>query len=116
MQKQKETTYISIARANFESYIKFFGKPQPHRHVRQKSNGQNVEVICLPMNIRQSEVSTAINNALEHMVKLKLDCQLAKKCGNKNIPMYMFPQHQDFLNAKFVGNTKGVLKQCLMNV
>ena len=104
-----------MARAHFESYIKFFGEPQPHRHVRQKSDGQNVEVICLPMNVRQSEVWTAINNVLERMV-LKLDCQLFKKYGKKNIPMYMFPLNQDFQNARFVGNTKGILRQCLINV
>ena len=45
-----------MVRAHFESYIKFFGTHQPHRHVRQKSDGQNVEMICLPMNICQSEV------------------------------------------------------------
>ena len=45
-----------MARTQFESYIKFFEEPQTHRQVRQKSNGQNVEVICLPMNVRQSEV------------------------------------------------------------
>ena len=30
--------------------------------------------------------------------------------------MYIFPHNEDFQNAKFVGNTKGVFKQCLMNV
>ena len=38
--KRKEATHISMARAHFESYIKFFGEPQPHHQVRRKSNEQ----------------------------------------------------------------------------
>jgi hypothetical protein len=38
--KKKETTYISMARAHFESYIKFLGEPQTHRQVCRKSNEQ----------------------------------------------------------------------------
>ena len=113
-EKRKETIYISMARAHFKSYIMFFG--EPHRHVRQKSDGQNVEVICLPMNVRQSEVWTAINNASERMGETKFGLSTFKKCPNKNIPMYMFPLNQNFQNARFVGNTKEVLKQCQMNV
>ena len=60
---EKKTTYISMVRAHFESYIKFFGEPQPHRQVLRKSDGQNVEVICPPMNVRQFEVWIAMNNA-----------------------------------------------------
>ena len=54
--KRKKTTHNSMARAYFESYIEFFGELQPHHQVRKKSDGQNVEVICLPMNVCQSEV------------------------------------------------------------
>ena len=68
------------------------------------------------MNVRQSEVWTAIIMHWNVKVKLKFDCQLSRKYGNKNIPMYMFPQNQDFQNARFFGITKGVLRQCLMNV
>ena len=72
-----------MARAHFESYIKFFGEPQPHRHVRQKSDGQNVEVICLPMNVRQSEVWTTINNVLERMGETKVGLSTFKKIWKK---------------------------------
>lgn len=54
--RQREGTHVSMARSQFESYIKLFGEPQPHRHARRKSDGLNVGVICLPMNVRRHKV------------------------------------------------------------
>ena len=73
LRKEKGTFHISMVRAHFESYVKFFGEPQHHRQVHQKSDRQNIEVICLLINVRQYEIWIAINNALESMGKLKLD-------------------------------------------
>ena len=80
-----------MARAHLESYIKFFGEPQPHRKVCRKDNGQNVEVICLSMNVRQYEVWAFVNNALEGIGEAKVGLSIFKKMWkqkytNVNVP------------------------------
>ena len=108
--KKKEATHISMARAHFESYIKFFGEPQPHRQVRRKSDGQNVEVICLPMNVRQSEVWTVINNALEHMGEAKLGLSTFKKMWKQEYTNVHVPTESRFSKCQICWEYKGSIK------
>jgi hypothetical protein len=66
---RRENTHISMARTKFELYIKSFGEPQPNREVRRKSDGANVQVICLPMSVRHYDIWMVINSSLKKMGK-----------------------------------------------
>ena len=61
------------------------------------------------MNVCQSEVWTAIIMHWNVKVKLKFDCQLSRKYGNKNIPMYMFLQNQ-YSKCQIFWDYKGSIK------
>ena len=61
----RKNTHISMARKKFDLHIKSFGEPQPNREVRKKSNGANVQVICLPMSVHHYNIWMVINSSLK---------------------------------------------------
>ena len=108
--RQHEGTHISMARSQFESYIRLFGEPQPHRHARRKSDGLNVGVICLPMNVRRHEVWTWINNSLQRMGEDKIGLSTFKKMWKAEFTNVHVPAESRFSKCQICWEYKESIK------
>jgi hypothetical protein len=62
--RRREKNKITMARVLFEQYMKDFGEPMPNRETRRLKDGELVQTICLPMNVRLAEIWLTVNSKL----------------------------------------------------